>query len=200
MDRDEFIVLDYLDAFKLADESFIEEDTGIEKSRLSEILAKLSEKGLIKRVDGQWQIEKAGEEEAKRYREKMLEESGRKDEVLEYCRKFEELNARFKELVTRWQMKEEDGTMVPNDHSDPEYDMAILEQLNVIHSETKKLLEKLSEILPIYKRYIPRFEKALKLLMDGNIEYMDLDRQSYHNIWFELHESLLKLSGMKRVE
>ena len=34
MERDEFIVLDYLDAFKLADESFIEEDTGIEKSLL----------------------------------------------------------------------------------------------------------------------------------------------------------------------
>jgi len=200
MEWDKFVVLDYLDTFKLVDEAFIEKDTGLSRERLLNILLDLSRRGLIKKVNNQWQIEKAGEREIEKYRQKLLENSKIKNIILEYCKDFEELNKKFKELVTRWQIKEKDGVMVPNDHSDPEYDLAIIEQLRLIHEETKKLLIKISNIIPVYKRYISRFEKALKLLMDGNIEYMDLARNSYHNIWFELHESLLKLSGMKRIE
>ena len=200
MEWDKFVVLDYLDTFKLVDEAFIEKDTGLSRERLLNILLDLSRRGLIKKVNNQWQIEKAGEREIEKYRQKLLENSKIKNIILEYCKDFEELNKKFKELVTRWQIKEKDGVMVPNDHSDPEYDLAIIEQLRLIHEETKKLLIKISNIFPVYKRYISRFEKALKLLMDGNIEYMDLARNSYHNIWFELHESLLKLSGMKRIE
>ncbi|MCD6235712.1 MAG: hypothetical protein J7J94_01790, partial [Thaumarchaeota archaeon] len=63
------------------------------------------------------------------------------------------------------------------------------------------ILEKLATIFPFFKKYVPRFEKALSLLMDGDLGYMaDSDKQSYHTIWFELHETLLKMSGMKRVE
>ena len=114
---------------------------------------------------------------------------------------FENVNKRFKELVTRWQLKDEGGALVPNDHSDPEYDMNIIEELNEVHKEAVKILEKISDVFPFFNRYAPRFERALRLLMEGELGYMaDSDKQSYHTIWFELHETLLKMSGMKRVE
>lgn len=201
LSEEEFMVLDYMDIFKNVDEASLQEDTGLDPEKLSAILKKFSEKGYISKImEGMWQIESAGEEEAAKYRKKLLEESGRKEEILKYCQEFEEINKRFKELVTRWQMKEEDGVMVPNDHKDPDYDFKIIEELTRIHEETKNLINKISEIIPMYRRYISRFENALNQLMDGKLDYMDRARDSYHNIWFELHESLLKLSGMQRVE
>lgn len=201
LSEEEFIVLDYMDIFKNVDEASLQEDTGLDPEKISAILKKFSEKGFVTKImEGMWQIESAGEEEAAKYREKMLEESGRRDEIIKYCQEFEEINKKFKELVTRWQMKDEGGVLVPNDHKDPDYDFKIIEELNEIHEETKRLISKISEIIPMYKRYISRFENALNRLMEGKLDYMDRARDSYHNIWFELHESLLKLSGMRRVE
>ena len=201
LSEEEFIVLDYMDIFKNVDEASLQEDTGLDPEKISAILKKFSEKGFVTKImEGMWQIESAGEEEAAKYREKMLEESGRRDEIIKYCQEFEEINKKFKELVTRWQMKDEGGVLVPNDHRDPDYDFKIIEELNEIHEETKRLISKISEIIPMYKRYISRFENALNRLMEGKLDYMDRARDSYHNIWFELHESLLKLSGMRRVE
>ena len=201
LSEEEFIVLDYMDIFKNVDEASLQEDTGLDPEKISAILKKFSEKGFITKImEGMWQIESAGEEEAAKYREKMLEESGRRDEIIKYCQEFEEINKKFKELVTRWQMKDEGGVLVPNDHKDPDYDFKIIEELNEIHEETKRLISKISEIIPMYRRYISRFENALNRLMEGKLDYMDRARDSYHNIWFELHESLLKLSGMRRVE
>ncbi|MEM2154564.1 MAG: helix-turn-helix domain-containing protein [Nitrososphaeria archaeon] len=198
---EEFIILDYLDTFKIAEESTIKDDTGYDSARLSNIIKSLSEKGLIERFFGdQWKITKQGENIAKTYREQLLEKSGKKELFLKYCEEFEELNKTFKELVTRWQMKEEDGALVPNDHKDPAYDFAIIEQMGTVHERNKEIISKLSSILPFYNRYIPRFEKAFERLTNGELGYMDRARDSYHNIWFELHESLLRFSGMQRIE
>ncbi|HDJ66445.1 MAG TPA: hypothetical protein ENF33_01850 [Nitrososphaeria archaeon] len=173
----------------------------MDREKIREVLNDLVRKGFVRRVDDQWQIEHAGREEMKRLRREVLESSGRREEVLSYCKEFEELNTWFKDLVTRWQVKNEGGMLVPNDHSDPEYDLAIIRELGELHRKTVDVLEKLSKVLPILKTYITRLNRALNLVMRGKIEYLSgVDVQSYHNIWFELHEGLLRLSGLKRVE
>lgn len=198
---DEFLILNYLDIFRSSLQKDIENNIEIDKEKIREVLNDLLRKGFVRRVDDQWQIEHAGREEMKRLRREVLESSGRREEVLSYCKEFEELNTWFKDLVTRWQVKNEGGMLVPNDHSDPEYDLAIIRELGELHRRTVDVLEKLSKVLPILKTYITRLNRALNLVMRGEIEYLSgVDVQSYHNIWFELHEGLLRLSGLKRVE
>jgi len=195
-----FLVLNYFDVFKSANFESLSV-LGLSKEELDTILKKFLDEGFIKKLNSEFEITELGEKEASRYRKEMLENSGKKETFLKYCEEFEEVNKRFKDLVTRWQLKNENGELVPNDHSDPEYDLALIEELNDIHQETVKILEKLARVFPFFKKYVSRFERALSLLMDGDLGYMaDSDKQSYHTIWFELHETLLKMSGMKRIE
>jgi DNA-binding MarR family transcriptional regulator len=199
--EEEFLVLDYLDIFKIADESIIKEALLFESTRLSNVIRSLLDKGFIEPFfGGQWKITSKGEKVISNRRKELLERSGQKDIFIKYCEEFEVLNKEFKELVSRWQMKDEGGILVPNDHKDPEYDFAIIERLGIIHEKNKNLIERISSIFPFYRRFINRFENAYKRLINGEFDYMDRAQDSYHNIWFELHESLLKFSGMSRVE
>ena len=200
MDQVTFLVLNYFDIFKTVSLDSLSV-LGLDKEELDLALRKLLEHNLIRRLNDEFEITDLGQEEVARYRKEVLKAMDKREKFLKYCEEFEEINKRFKDLVTRWQLKNENGKLVPNDHSDPDYDLALIEELNDIHRETVEILEKLAKILTIFKKYIPRLEKALSLLMDGDLGYMaDSDKQSYHTIWFELHETLLKMSGMKRVE
>lgn len=199
--EEEFLVLDYLDIFKIAGEPVMREDLESHVTNLSSAIKSLMEKGLIEQFFGeQWKITLKGENVISEERKALLERSGQKDKFIHYCEEFEELNREFKELVFRWQMKDEGGVLVPNDHRDVEYDFAILEKMKTIHERNKSLINNIASIFPLYKRFISRFERAYERLMSGEFAYMDKARESYHNIWFELHESLLKLSGMSRIE
>lgn len=199
--EDEFLVLDYLDIFKIADEPTIRDDLIFDLNKLSYTIRSLLEMGLIEQFFGeQWKITSKGENVVSEERKVLLEKCEQKDRFIKYCGEFEVLNKEFKELVSRWQMKEEDGVLVPNDHKDPEYDFAIIEKMGIIHERNKDLIRKISDIFPFYKRFINRFEKAYERLTNGEFGYMDRARESYHNIWFELHESLLKFSGTSRIE
>jgi len=200
MNQKIFLVLNYLDVFKTANEEALK-SLGLSENELKLILKNLSQEGLIRRTNSEWIIEESGEEMIRSYRERLIRESGRSEEFMKYCEEFERLNKEFKELVTRWQLKDEGGMLVPNDHSDPDYDFKIIEKLSMVHEKTMNVLKKICEIVPAFKIYAKRLENALNLLMNGNLEYMvDKSKESYHEVWFELHESLLKISGMKRVE
>jgi hypothetical protein len=191
----EFATLDYMDAYKVVDEEDMEADVGID----STLIESLCKKGLLKRItEFNVQIEPAGESAVAEHRHLLLEQSGRKDDLLRYCDEFEKVNGRFKQLVARWQIKDEDGVQVVNNHRDREYDSTIISELTKIHEETTNIINEISDIIPTYQRFIGRFGLALQRVSGGNTSYMDQARDSYHGIWFELHESLLKLSGMQR--
>jgi hypothetical protein len=193
----EFAILDYMDLYKVASEQDIEADVRVD----SALIDNLSKNGFIRRIKASdVQIEAAGEKVVAEHRRLILEQTERKDELLKYCDEFEKVNKTFKALVTRWQMKDEYGIQVPNNHRDPEYDLAIIRELVNVHEETKKVIGKISEVIPTYQQYVGRFELALRRLTEGNPRYMDQARDSYHSVWFELHESLLKLSGIERTE
>lgn len=197
LSNQEFAILDYMDAYKVADEEDMKADVGID----STLIESLCKKRFLRRIkEFNVQIEPAGESAVAEHRRLLLEQSGRKDDLLRYCDEFEKVNGRFKELVARWQMKDENGIQIVNNHRDREYDLAIISELTKTHEETTNIINEISEAIPTYQRFIGRFCLALQRVTDGNTSYMDQARDSYHGIWFELHESLLKLSGMKRKE
>ena len=114
-------------------------------------------------------------------------------------RDFMTLDARFKQLVTDWQIKTIDGQKVPNDHNDAAYDAGIRAQLAEFHQVSAALVP---NIVALSSRLIPfaqRFARAAAAIAagDGSMIASPL-KDSYHTIWFELHEELIHLAGRDR--
>ena len=111
------------------------------------------------------------------------------------------LDHRMKDTVTAWQVRELDGAQAMNDHSDPGYDAEVIGRLTVLHQDASTWLQQLSLDLPRLGGYRTRLERALALACGGDGRYVASPRvESYHGVWFELHEDLIRLSGRKRSE
>jgi pyruvate,orthophosphate dikinase len=107
------------------------------------------------------------------------------------------LDVRMKETVTAWQMREVDGSMVPNDHGDEDYDREVLARFAALHEEAVAWLATLT--LPRLERYRARLLRAAENVAGGDHAYIASPRlDSYHNVWFELHEDLILLAGRTR--
>ena len=104
-------------------------------------------------------------------------------------------NAEFKALVTVWQLK--DGQ--PNTHEDTGYDLAVLARLDDVHRRVTPTIAAVATQLPRLSRYSVKLQTALDNIHAG--ETMWLARpliDSYHTVWFELHEELILAAGRTR--
>jgi pyruvate, orthophosphate dikinase len=110
-------------------------------------------------------------------------------------------NDAYKKLVTDWQMREVDGARVINDHRDADYDAGLLGDLAALHPRIVQIVQELAARLPRIAGYNSRFERALQRVQNGEIRYMTAPIiDSYHTVWFELHQELINLSGTTRAE
>jgi pyruvate,orthophosphate dikinase len=109
-------------------------------------------------------------------------------------------NTVFKEVVTAWQLRKVDGADVPNDHSDVEHDSAVLRRLrDDVHCAIVPVVNNASTALPRLSLYGERFEEAIARIDAGDHQYIAHPLvDSYHTIWFELHEDLIRLAGRDR--
>lgn len=113
--------------------------------------------------------------------------------------RFQPLNSTYKKLVTDWQMRDVNGGQIPNDHSDAEYDGKIMEGMADIHARITTLLNEMQDHVPHMADYVARFDAALKRIEAGEHKYMTAPIiDSYHTIWFELHQDLIGLLGRDR--
>ncbi len=114
---------------------------------------------------------------------------------------FHAFDGRMKTLVTAWQMREIAGEQTFNDHSDGAYDAQVLADLAALHHDTAAWLEPLAASLRRFDVYRTRLGRALELARAGDQRFVASPRvDSYHSVWFELHEDLIRLSGRKRAE
>jgi pyruvate,orthophosphate dikinase len=108
------------------------------------------------------------------------------------------LDCRMKDLVTAWQIRDV-ANQVFNDHTDAAYDASVLEQLGALHGDVIEWLTPLGTRLGRMAVYRERLERALTNARDGDQKFVASPRvDSYHNVWFELHEDLIRLSGRLR--
>jgi Phosphoenolpyruvate synthase/pyruvate phosphate dikinase len=111
------------------------------------------------------------------------------------------LDHRMKETVNAWQMRDVEGSQTFNDHADPAYDALVLAQLEALHGDALAWLSLIVASVARYKFYIVRLDRAARLAAEGDPRYVASPRvDSYHSIWFELHEDLILLSGRTRAE
>ena len=113
--------------------------------------------------------------------------------------RFTPLNADFKTLATDWQMRSIDGKLTRNDHKDEAYDAAVLGRLPDLHARTVVLIDDIAAHAPRIGGYRRRLSDALAKLEAGDHRYLTApDRDSYHTVWFELHQHLINLLGLTR--
>ena len=114
---------------------------------------------------------------------------------------FERLNNTLKQIITDWQTIQVRGERTPNDHSDKAYDAKIIDRLGDLHERAEDVLDKLASALPRMAIYRDKLEHALHQAEKGAIAWVsDAKIESYHTVWFELHEDLLRLTRCERSE
>ena len=112
--------------------------------------------------------------------------------------RFEVVNRDLKQVITDWQSVRVGGELTPNDHSDAAYDAKVLDRLAKVHDRIEPILNALAARLPRLRVYLAKLTQALETAEDGDVEWVsDVRRESYHTVWFELHEDLLRIMGIR---
>jgi hypothetical protein len=108
---------------------------------------------------------------------------------------FRAVNAEFKALVTDWQVK--NGQ--PNTHDDADYDAAVVARLDDVHHRVAPIVAAAAAQLPRLGRYSTKLQAALDNLHAGETLWLSRPLiDSYHTVWFELHEELIIAAGLTR--
>lgn len=108
---------------------------------------------------------------------------------------FRAVNADFKALVSDWQLK----AGQPNTHDDADYDAAILARLDAVHEHAAPILETVITQLPRLRAYADKLDAALTRVAEGDVVWLTRPIiDSYHTVWFELHDELILATGLTR--
>jgi pyruvate, orthophosphate dikinase len=111
------------------------------------------------------------------------------------------LDQRMKDAVTAWQLRDDMDGQVINDHSDAVYDGTVLDRLASLHADTMAWLTPLEPACARLAGYRVRLSRAIEQARGGDQRYVASPRvDSYHGIWFELHEDLIQLAGRSRAD
>lgn len=115
---------------------------------------------------------------------------------------FQPLDHRAKTIITRWQLVEEaNGVRVPNDHTDPKYDEAVINDLSTLTDDVAVWIGPLIIDLPRLQRYLVRLGTAIEHIGNDDHRYFASPIvDSFHSVWFEIHEDLIRLAGSTRAE
>jgi pyruvate,orthophosphate dikinase len=111
---------------------------------------------------------------------------------------FDEVNSALKEIVTAWQLKDPE---TPNDHTDAAYDEGVIARLADLHARFGSLLNRIVDTATRLTPYRTRFDHAIEKVQAGEHSFVARPiADSYHTVWFELHEELIGLLGRTRAE
>ena len=161
------------------------------------ILDGLVEDGLVASAAGAYRLTEAG---TTRTGLLLAEEQAAWgiDRALAALDAFLGLDHRLKDIVTAWQMRDAKAGVV-NDHGDAEYDHDVLERLAILHEDALAWLTPIETGCPRLGGYRVRLGRAAEAAQTGDGRYVASPRvDSYHGIWFELHEDLIQLAGRTR--
>jgi hypothetical protein len=173
----------------------------LDLAQVEATLASATANGRLTEVDGKFLLTPAGHVilngEYSRFYDALR---ANKSFVSAYDR-FEVVNRDLKQIITDWQTIEVGGKRLPNDHTNRDYDAKVLDRLGGLHERFEPILSQLVAAAPRIKYYQGALVNALNKAEDGDIAWVsDVKLASYHTVWFELHEDLLRLLGRTRDE
>ena len=116
--------------------------------------------------------------------------------------RFERINRELLALFTDWQMvPTAGGERIPNDHADPEYDTEVIDRLGAQHERAERcstLRRARAAARPVQGARSIRLRQGRWRASTNGSAGARID--SYHTVWFELHEDLLRMLGREREE
>ena len=171
---------------------------GLPEGEVASALAAFADAGLVRRVQGHitgWSLTADGRREGERRLADELDAAGARDAVRADYERFVALNPDLLAVCTDWQMR---GDEV-NDHGDAEYDRAVVDRLVDLHVRVRPVLADLRAHLARFAGYPERLRGALERVTEGDRDWFTKPTiDSYHTVWFELHEDLLATLGLER--
>jgi hypothetical protein len=174
---------------------------GMEVETVRTTLAQLVEGKRVVEAQGKYMLAPAARMALDSDYSRLYEEARGDSSFRDGYNEFERLNTTLKQLITEWQTIEVGGQRVPNDHRDKDHDDKIIDRLGELHERAEDALEKLARVLPRFSIYRDKLAAALEKAEDGDIAWVsDAKIESYHTLWFELHEDLLRLMRREREE
>ena len=187
----------------LSIKGFAKEETlsvaaGLEVSDVELIAQNLIDEGLLERSRIGMKLTEKGKAAAA----KILEDVRQTTDLaaLEtFYQAFTPINQDYKKSVSSWQIKTVGGSTEPNDHKDAEYDQQVLTEMFKDHDSLKHLVATQLASCPLLLAYARRLEIAYAHVSAGHHQFVTgalID--SYHTVWFEFHEALIRLSGRDR--
>jgi hypothetical protein len=178
--------------------------TGVTVELVTDRLEAFAGKGWTRYRQGAlsgWSLTPAGRVEGASRLADELDVTGTRPVVAATYERFQAENHRFLQLCTDWQLRPSGpgGRPEPNDHTDAAYDRDVVARLGSIDAAVQPVCASLAGALARFDHYAGRFELARRRVEAGETDWFTrpvLD--SYHTIWFELHEDLLATLGLER--
>ncbi|MEU0497079.1 MarR family transcriptional regulator [Mycobacterium sp. NPDC006124] len=105
--------------------------------------------------------------------------------------RFLAVNGSVKPLISRWQLA--------RDSAGPDEATAVLDQLDDLHARVLPVIAAAGELVARLGAYADRLDAALRRAREGDMSWLTRPMvDSYHTVWFELHEELIGLAGRTR--
>jgi hypothetical protein len=180
--------------------------TGLDGAGLEPIFAELAASGLVERRSGAlagWRPTALGAKLDHAWLGAELEAAGARAAVEEAYREFLALNPALLAACTAWQLKGTTAgagaTLVANDHTDRVYDGEVVARLADIHCRARPVVAALARVLTRFDHYRHRLQGAFERVQAGEGDWFTRPLiDSYHQVWFELHQDLLFTLGLSR--
>ena len=200
------LVLQALRVKGCVDTETLAETVGLSQEDSLEMLNQFAEDGMASYREGRmvgWMITPEGRTFGEQLLANEVNNLGIRPEIETAYKEFSQLNDDFKELCTDWQLKpstdESEGEQVLNDHSDPDYDKRVIDRLVELDKQTQPMYASLAEQLERFASYGSRFTHALEMVLEGDTDWIAKPMmESYHTVWFELHENFFSTLGIDR--
>ena len=174
---------------------------GLNELRVAELLQQATVTGRSVEAQGGYMLSPAGRMILDGLYSKVYANEREDQAVLQAYARFERINTELKHLITDWQMVDVGAQKVRNDHANQDYDARVLDRLGDLHDRFTPILTAMSQRVPRLGIYQRKLENALEQAEAGATQWVsDAKLESYHTVWFEMHEDLLRILGREREE
>jgi hypothetical protein len=112
------------------------------------------------------------------------------DAAAEVYQRFVDINADFKSLISQWQLT--------RDSAGPDEVATVLNRVDDVHRAVSPVVASASDLVPRLAAYAQRLDDAVRRAHDDTSWLTRPMVDSYHTVWFELHEELLGMAGRTR--
>ena len=145
-----------------------------------------------------WALTPAGRARDRQAIDAELAVTGARAAIEDAYQRFVKLNGELLQVCTDWQLKGGDPAVL-NDHADAAYDAAVIERLRAVDGAVQPVCADLGNALERFAPYGQRLHAALRHVEQGDHDWFAKPAiDSYHTVWFELHEDLLVTLGLER--